>query len=545
MSNRTIIICFLVVITQLCYSQEMGIEEVKRMAIDVLNIQLAESNRINKRSLSGRQVKDVEIDNLNRNGIPYLYVVNAADSAGWVIIANEKRYQSSVVAYSETGSFSVADMPPAVEAFLQEHMDAIDSVKLYETAQTSSLYPVKKVYETPNMLEGFMWRQSVNNQENSICDKSYNKFCPQRPKDKQDVDCGRYVLGCGAVAMGLIMRYWHWPDYAVINGTTYYYDWDNMPAKIDNTTPMYQVDAVASLLRHCGIAAGSVYTASGTSATVHQIVPALQTKFAFSASYFTAYTWNDIVTKLTAELDTQRPVLCQAFDSTVTGHTFVIDGYRKVIMSNGNMDYLFHINFGWGWKPTDYAYFNINFKGYHYTRTFVTELYPTCSKREDNVALSKNMVVATDKSLNYYSGNTIVAGGNNNSVVVEDGGHMVLEAGKHIRLSPGFYAKVGSEVRLSIRSWCKDLSGYRANRRSAEQPNDGASLDTQDSEIFADVENPLYSTIDHYTVYGIGGQVVMYRPGDNLDISALPAGFYVVQTVWDDGSVASEKIVKQ
>lgn len=39
MSNRTIIICFLVAITQLCYSQEMGIEEVKRMAIDVLNIQ--------------------------------------------------------------------------------------------------------------------------------------------------------------------------------------------------------------------------------------------------------------------------------------------------------------------------------------------------------------------------------------------------------------------------------------------------------------------------------------------------------------------------
>ena len=538
MNNRILyILLFAIFFSVRCYAQEYSMEDIENYARSVLNLHTPQPNQGEAVRPIGKKIESIK--GINRNNKAYLYVANAADSCGWAILANEKSYSSTIIAYSETGSFSEDDISPAESAFLQEHMDAIDSVRLQSANRSEALTITEILYQTPVLLDGFRWKQSSNNDntgENR--DKVYNKYCPKRPTWDQNETCGRYLVGCGAVAMGLVMRYWHWPDNALVGGTREYYDWNNMPEAIANDTPMYKVDAVASLLRQCGIATGSAYTGSGTSATIHQIVPALQNIFSYSASYFTANKWADIVTKLTAELDTERPVLCQAFNSDVEGHTFVIDGYEKVIMSNGNEDFFFHINWGWS-KPND-AYYNINFDDFCHTRTFVTELYPNCSRRDDDITISKDQQISENNVLNHYSEGNIVVGGNSNSVIVNNGGHLILEAGKSIRLLPGFQAKAGSETRLAIRSWCKDISIYKAKQRDV----------ITDTEEYLD-NNSVVSTehyekhkyVVKYFVYDISGHLMFWVTGDNLDISVLPKGFYAIQTLWDDGSISVEKVV--
>lgn len=521
-----------------CYAQEYSIDDIGNYAENILNLQASPRNQAKATIPVKKKVESVK--SIGRNNKTYLYIANAADSCGWVILANEKSYSSAVIAFSETGSFSEDDMSPAESAFLQEHMDAIDSVRLQSANRSAALTITEILYQTPVLLDGFRWKQSSNNDNTGEnCDKVYNKYCPKRPTWDQNETCGRYLVGCGAVAMGLIMRYWHWPDNALVGETKEYYDWNNMPLSITNNTSMYQVDAVASLLRQCGIATGSAYTGSGTSATIHQIVPALQNIFSYSASYFTANKWADIVTKLTAELDTERPVLCQAFNSDVEGHTFVIDGYEKVIMSNGNEDFFFHINWGWS-KPND-AYYNINFDDFCHTRTFVTELYPTCSKRDNDITIYSNIQILENNVLNHYSGGNIIVGGNNHSVIANSGGHLILEAGKSIHLLPGFQAKAGSEARLAIRSWCKDLSGYKAKQRDSVTDNEEYSEDNSVVILTEHYEKHKY--VVKYFVYDISGHLMFWVTGDNLDISVLPKGFYAIQTLWDDGSISVEKVV--
>ena len=540
MNNRiSYILLFAIFFSVRCYAQEYSMEDIEDYAGSILNLHTPQHNQGEAVRPIGKKIESIK--GINRNNKAYLYVANAADSCGWVILANEKSYSSTIIAYSETGSFSEDDISPAEGAFLQEHMDAIDSVRLHSANRSVALTITEILYQTPVLLDGFRWKQSANNDNTGEdCDKVYNKYCPKRPTWDKNVTCGRYLLGCGAVAMGLVMRYWHWPDNALVGGTREYYDWNNMPQSITNDTPIYKVDAVASLLRQCGIATGSAYTGSGTSATIHQIVPALQNIFSYHASYFTSYKDAKISAKLIEELDTKRPVLCQAFNSKVDGHTFVIDGYEKVKMSNGTEDFLFHINWGWS-KPND-TYYNLNFDDFCHTRTFVTELYPNCSRRDDDITISKDQQISENNILNHYSESNIVVGGNSNSVIVNNGGHLILEAGESIRLLPGFQAKAGSEARLAIRSLCKDISSYKTKQRdiitdTEEYPEENSVVLTEHYE--------QHKNVVKYRVYDISGHLMSGIESNNLDISALPSGFYAIQTLWDDGFVSVEKVIKQ
>lgn len=81
-------ICILFLSTSMC-AQEYTIEEIKYDALVVLNgsPQIQTADRV-----STSQKKIQSVTPLNRNSKPYLYIVNAADSAGWVLLSNEQRY---------------------------------------------------------------------------------------------------------------------------------------------------------------------------------------------------------------------------------------------------------------------------------------------------------------------------------------------------------------------------------------------------------------------------------------------------------------------
>lgn len=539
---------FLLLFLSICnvYSQEYSVEEIEQNALVFLN-ECPPIHKANGVVISKRKIQSIAP--ISRNEHTYFYVVNTIDNAGWAIMVNEKQYDTQMVGFDESGTFLDEDMPPALSMLLQQHMDAIDSIRLNGkgSASIGIAMPMKTI-ESPIWLGSNMWNQASNNEDKSIakdCERVYNKFAV---KSKLDTNCGKHVVGCGAVAMGQIMRYWKWPDYAIIRDTIIsgvwhggknirWYDWENMSDSIKNDSPLAEVDAIAGLLRDCGYAAHSTYHDSGTVAMFKDIQFAMENTFHYHTKREHEYAWTDIAPKIISEIDAQRPVLCQAWKSLVNAHSFVIDGY---ISSNG---LYVHINFGWG--GYDNGYYKIDYcLGYDGNRTFLTEIYPDCSARQENVYLATNEVVRADKIFNFYTENDIFVCHNNNSIVVDPGGKMLLRAGNSITLKNGFQARAGSKVEMSIRSSCTDNQPRFAPQRTIRGENDDnvgvVALANNSPEL--EVNDRV---IDHYIVYGIGGQVVMYRPGDNLDISALPAGFYVVQTVWDDGSVASEKIVKQ
>ena len=107
-------------------AQEYAIEDIKQNAINLLEHR---SSSQRQRSIApiSRNVQSVQP--IVRNERPYLYIVEMADSAGWAIMTNEQQY-STYIGYAENGTFSYEEMPPALGILLEQHMDAIDSVRL-------------------------------------------------------------------------------------------------------------------------------------------------------------------------------------------------------------------------------------------------------------------------------------------------------------------------------------------------------------------------------------------------------------------------------
>ena len=124
---------------------------------------------------------------------------------------------------------------------------------------------------------------------------------------------------------------------------------------------------------------------------------------------------------------------------------------------------------------------------------------------------------------------------------------MILRAGNSITLKNGFRANAGSKVEMSIRSSCTDnqkrFAPQRAdNNRTSEN---GDEIDDTTSGAMSANDQPVSSkNIDHYVVYDISGRMMYRSDGEKLDLSALPKGFYTVQTIWEDGSVSVEKVMR-
>lgn len=535
-------ICILFLSTGMC-AQEYTIEEIKYDALVVLNgsPQIQTADRV-----STFKKKIQSVTPLNRNSKPYLYIVNAADSAGWVLLSNEQRYTSHIIGCNDRGTFPENDMPPALAILLEQHMDAIDSVRIKgvkETYEGLALYANN--YTSPVLLGNNIWNQTGNNGNGSDCNRVYNKYAVKSTSTK---DCGKHAVGCGAVAMGQIMRYWHWPDYAIIRDTIIsgvwhggknlrWYDWDNMPDGIYNNTALSKVDAIAGLLRDCGYAAHTTYHDAGSAAMFKDIHSAMEDIFHYHATREHEYAWTTIAPILQNEINAFRPVLCQAWAGLVNAHSFVIDGYR---IRDNNLE--FHINFGWG----DYAvntYYNMDFNDYDANRTFLTEIYPNCSARNENVYLATNEIVKKDKIFNFYTENDIYVCHNNNSIVVENGGKMLLRAGNSVTLKPGFQAQAGSSVEISIRSSCTDNQKRFVPRRtnSDATPDETDYFENQPTTTYIPLS--ISKSVDCYIVYNANGQMVQIVKDKELAANTLPDGFYVVQTLWDDGSISVEKVV--
>ena len=265
-----------------------------------------------------------------------------------------------VLGYSLTKGFDAADIPANMRSWIENYSAQIQHA-IDNSAKASA--DIKKMWddlknEVPDTAKSITvveplltttWNQNY----------PYNYFCPA------DVNApdGRVYAGCLATAMAQVMKYWNYPEtgegsysythynYGTLTAnfgeTTY--NWDLMPDYITYDSPQENIDAVATLIYHCGISVDMDYGPYGSSAYYYKVPNVLKTFFKYSSATTleskTEYSDEGWIAMLKSELDEGRP-LYYCGNNENNGHAFVCDGYRS--------DDYFHINWGWSGYLDDY-----------------------------------------------------------------------------------------------------------------------------------------------------------------------------------------------
>ncbi len=273
-----------------------------------------------------------------------------AEEGGFALVSADD-CAGPLLAWSAHGTFGIKDMPAHVAAWLEGY--DLEVARLSQTDTRSSGWDAdpEPPATTVAPLLTTTWDQ----------DGPYNIQCPVPQYG------ARPPSGCVSIATAQIMKYWSHPatgygshSYicegydsisADFGATTY--NWSDMPNLLTSTTPMQQVNAVAQLIFHVGVAVEMEYATnanSGSSATSlsfgnHSEVcaeNAMKYNFKYSplmhCEYKADYDDSAWHAMLRAELDAGRPVYYTGRGGG--GHAFVCDGY--------NSAGLFHMNWGWG-----------------------------------------------------------------------------------------------------------------------------------------------------------------------------------------------------
>lgn len=293
----------------------------------------------------------------SRNETPAFYIYNMGSS--YVIIAADNRI-NPILGYSTESPFDPENLSPAMADIFSDYADEIASV-----------------LQSPEALPNPLWQQLIQNQaintRNEVMvpplltslwnqNSYYNSLCPVDSSGP-----GNHVYaGCVATAMAQAMRYWRYPaqgigsysytcDYGTLSAdfgnTTYNYAL--MPDKLTASTPSAQLQEVAKLIYHCGVAVDMDYGYDGSGAYLSQSPSAFAQYFGYtspttyiSKSHYTTANW---INTIKGQLDALRPVLYRGH-SDEGGHAFVCDGYD-------NLNY-FHFN--WGWGGSNNGYFQLS-----------------------------------------------------------------------------------------------------------------------------------------------------------------------------------------
>ena len=326
--------------------------------------------------------------NTNR-GEAAFYVFNSSN--GFIIVSADDR-ATPILGYSEEGPFDLNDVPIQMQDYLQDFSEQIqygidNQMEAYDKVrqQWETLEMIGKKYEnrdvsTVGPLLTDTWNQNCY----------YNSLCPEDSLGP----CGHVYAGCVATSMGQIMRYWEYPISGMgsyTNNSSGYppqyanfaetqYDWVNMPDKLTDESTPDQVNAVATLLWHCGIAAKAQYGPYETSASC----PPLWFKQYFGYStdlhgeYRNQYVDEEWISMLKDCLDLRRPIQYNGWQEWVSvGHAFVCDGYDE--------NEMFHFNWGWGGNGNGFYSLDAMIGNYNTKHCAVLDIHPLCDPEAEYI----------------------------------------------------------------------------------------------------------------------------------------------------------------
>ncbi len=276
------------------------------------------------------------------------YVFDRSNHGGFVVVAGDDRLPQ-VLGYGETGDFSSAVLPDAVQYWL----DAMNKQIAYLQSHggVAVHQPAKRVAAVAPLLTT-RWDQGA----------PYNNYCPTYTSPAGNT--GRAVTGCVATAVAQVMNYYQWPDvgrgshsyWCNVNDMTNtelsadfsqsVYQWDLMLDEYDKNSSPESCDAVARLMSDVGISMDMGYgTSSGASESVAMHSMTRYFKYTdkcyiLNRDYYGAEEWDQYMVN---ELVAGRPVIYCGYYYGMDGgggHAFVLDGVDN--------DGYYHVNWGWG-----------------------------------------------------------------------------------------------------------------------------------------------------------------------------------------------------
>ncbi len=294
---------------------------------------------------------------------PGFYVFNF-EPEGFVIVAGDDRAQP-ILAYSDESAFVADNMPDHIRFFLDGYTEGIRYIINNQQYNKKSTQQQWKALLSGNSLAQKDETVVVgpllgNNEWNQT--RYYNDLCPADATGHPAYG-GHAAAGCGALVMGQVMRYWRFPttgtgshsytsNYGTLSAnfgaTTYHYE--SMPDQLTTSNhPDSCVEAVATLLYHCGVAVNMNYGPSASVANSNRIVSALSTYFRYPATiqYIERGNLSPAIwlNYLKSELDEGAPFMYGG-SGNYGGHVWTCDGYQD--------NDFFHFNWGWGGQQNGY-----------------------------------------------------------------------------------------------------------------------------------------------------------------------------------------------
>ena len=487
----------------------------------------------------------------------------------------------------ETALDKFDEIPPGLQFMIQEYIDQIelcfanDTITLLHADDWANLMNHNKnedeVYVVVGPLITTEWGQRASN----TCEYSYtnynayNYYVPATSNScTYDSHC---PTGCVATAMGQIMNYWKHPVFRGNSGSNQF-DWCNMPDKLCTNSSNYDKErnAIASLLRKCGIETDMVYCEDGeceSGTTIRKAKKALVKMFEYNSSanikrkFFHPNNWSTLVRD---NLDEGKPLLYAGENETSGhGHAFVCDGYRS--------DNTFHFNWGWRGLYNDYwlVLSSLSFSSYDYSdkQKAIFDIYPSNYYDYCDFSLSLEVyfslyIFSSNPSIAVPRTFSVLQSVNRNSSLdamyrtIPDGASIEYVAHKKVILVDGFHAEEGSHFSAYIDECEKceeeDLrENHNGDKKSFEQTEPLMTTSNIADKVYI-IPNPnqgsFYVTLsnneDEITgikVFDTMGKIIYsnnrFNGGEVILPNAKHGLYYVVVTL--KNKTITEKIIIQ
>ena len=488
----------------------------------------------------------------------------------WILVSTDKRTDPILAHFETREKPDLKSFPPAAQYLIQCYESEIayarNSCLACPMNEKWDKQPQKMVSETqqtmslpsyiPPLLGNLVWNQYGNESYPADCDKVYNKYCPTLlpfVSNQHPSLCGHAVVGCVAVAVGQIMRYWEWPYMAdvplVVGGILKqkrFYEWEKMPYSLYNYTPMDEVNMTTSFLRDLGYDLDMDYgTSSGASCE-----NALNTFINYGYDETTlniVYKSSDLIWSiiLRSELAEGRPIFYAGYDGEENGHAFVVDGYNE----NG----LFHANFGWG-EGSHNTYYNLNSPlfDYPYDQLAIIGIQPDPYDFCDSAIISGpfNTPVTISGRWGIARAGSITF----QNVTIDNTAICRVYSSAVIRLLAGTQIQEGSDVVFAIKNvpcapsffpapYISAINSSTSNDRNIENMSVEYSIEItryQASNIIRINSNAEIAFIE---IYSMDGHCVIRSKQTELNISRLPTGVYIIRAQTDEGHILQTKYI--
>lgn len=345
------------------------------------------------------QTDDLQLVKIYRteNGTAAIYVFNTEN--GFVMISADD-CAIPILGYSNESVFTGDDVPIQMEEYLQHFVEQIQyGIESQMVADERTARQWELVQATGNIAEikgASVVTPLLTDAWNQDC--YYNNLCPVDANGP----CGHVYAGCAATAFSQILHYWGFPSQGTgshsytpegyptqtvdFGATTY--QWSNMPNALTASSPSTQINAVATLMWHCGVAIDMGYGPYGSGAIPSNVATALTSYFNYSNDLSVVYkanydnsTWLNLIKNC---LDLGRPIHYSGWNAdSSSGHGFVCDGY-----DSNNM-----LHFNWGWSGYYNNYYALDAltpgnDNYSYDNLAIINIHPNLPSYQVNISAS-------------------------------------------------------------------------------------------------------------------------------------------------------------